>query len=356
MKNDVVSIIVPVYNVEKYLDRCVESIVNQTYRNLEIILVDDGSPDNCPQMCDEWAKKDSRIKVIHKENQGQGLARNAALVQAKGSYVCFVDSDDYVVQEAVQQACSLINREGADIVIFGMASENADGHIYDTSIPCTSRMIYEECAVQEQLLPAIIGPDPATGVSTGMSLSACRMLFSMELIKRADWRFVSEREIISEDGYSLIALYSHVRKAAILPKALYRYCDNQNSFSHVYRADRYQQNRNFYVKCLELCSSLGYPEAVTQRCSEPFLRNTIAALKQETVYHDRRTAVKHLRAIIDDDLLQKVLRDKKKDKANLKKRILFWAIRKRVYFLCYLLLTLKISLQGNYRKIESEKQ
>jgi len=95
---DIVSVIVPVYKVEKYLDRCVESIVNQNYKNLEIILVDDGSPDNCPEMCDEWAKKDTRIKVIHKENGGLSDARNAGIKIATGRYLVFVDSDDYIDQ------------------------------------------------------------------------------------------------------------------------------------------------------------------------------------------------------------------------------------------------------------------
>ena len=93
---DLISVIVPVYNVEKYLDRCVESIVNQTYKKLEIILIDDGSPDNCPKMCDDWAKKDSRIKVIHKENGGVSSARNCGLDEAKGEYISFVDSDDVI--------------------------------------------------------------------------------------------------------------------------------------------------------------------------------------------------------------------------------------------------------------------
>lgn len=91
-----ISVIVPVYKVENFLDRCVESIVGQTYENLEIILVDDGSPDNCPAMCDKWAEKDGRIKVIHKENGGVSSARNAALDIVSGDYICFVDSDDWI--------------------------------------------------------------------------------------------------------------------------------------------------------------------------------------------------------------------------------------------------------------------
>ena len=94
--NDLISVIVPVYNVEKYLNKCIESIVNQTYTNLEIILVDDGSPDNCPNICDEWAKKDSRIKVIHQRNSGGGAARNIGLDNANGSMISFIDSDDFI--------------------------------------------------------------------------------------------------------------------------------------------------------------------------------------------------------------------------------------------------------------------
>ena len=98
---DLISVIVPVYKVEKYLDRCVQSIVDQTYRNLEIILVDDGSPDNCGAMCDAWAEKDNRIKVIHKENGGLSDARNAGMAAATGEYIAFVDSDDWLHLEYI---------------------------------------------------------------------------------------------------------------------------------------------------------------------------------------------------------------------------------------------------------------
>lgn len=95
-KINMISVIIPVYNVEEYLDECVSSVVSQTYRDLEIILVDDGSPDRCPDMCDTWAGKDKRIKVIHKKNGGLSDARNVGLEVANGEYVAFVDSDDYI--------------------------------------------------------------------------------------------------------------------------------------------------------------------------------------------------------------------------------------------------------------------
>ena len=93
---DLISVIIPVYKVEQYLDECINSVVNQSYKNLEIILVDDGSPDKCPKMCDGWAKRDNRIKVVHKQNGGLSSARNAGLDVANGDYFAFVDSDDVV--------------------------------------------------------------------------------------------------------------------------------------------------------------------------------------------------------------------------------------------------------------------
>lgn len=124
---DLISVIVPVYKVEPYLDRCVQSIVDQTYRNLEIILVDDGSPDNCPAMCDAWAEKDSRIKVIHKQNGGLSDARNAGMAAATGEYIGFVDSDDYLSYDMYQLLAERMRRDNSDIAACGVEMIFEDG-------------------------------------------------------------------------------------------------------------------------------------------------------------------------------------------------------------------------------------
>lgn len=116
---ELVSIIVPIYNVEKYLNKCIDSILNQTYKNLEIILVDDNSPDNCPKICDEYAKQDTRIKVIHKENGGLSSARNAGLDICTGEYIAFVDSDDYVEKDYILDLYKTIKDSNADISVCG---------------------------------------------------------------------------------------------------------------------------------------------------------------------------------------------------------------------------------------------
>lgn len=122
-----ISVIIPIYKVEQYIDECVESIIKQTYKNLEIILVDDGSPDGCPQMCDEWARKDERIRVVHKKNGGLSSARNAGLDVATGEYISFVDSDDFIALDALQNLYDrFLESEGIGIVS-GMIYRYQDG-------------------------------------------------------------------------------------------------------------------------------------------------------------------------------------------------------------------------------------
>lgn len=180
MKAGLVSIVLPIYNVEKYLDRCIESVINQTYRNLEILLVDDGSPDDCPQKCEEWAKKDGRIKVIHKANAGLGYARNTGIENASGEYICFFDSDDYIDPSTIEKAYNTAQKNNSDMVLFGHYDVNAQGKIVRTYIPTIDKESYVSSEVQEVLLPDLVSDNPATGKSTNLWLSACFCMYSME--------------------------------------------------------------------------------------------------------------------------------------------------------------------------------
>lgn len=126
-----VSVIVPVYNVEKYIHRAVNSLLNQTYQHLEIILIDDGSLDGCPQICDEYAKKDNRIKVIHKSNGGLSDARNIGLNIANGEYITFFDSDDYLSPNAIEHLLKTAIEQNVDVVCCGINIINSKGEIYD---------------------------------------------------------------------------------------------------------------------------------------------------------------------------------------------------------------------------------
>lgn len=141
-----VSVIVPVYKVEKYIEKCINSIINQTYKNLEIILVDDGSPDNCPQICDDYAKRDSRIRAIHTENQGVSCARNAGIKASSGEYITFVDSDDWLPKHAIEQLVTAIEENNADFC-FGAVTEVGAIHtsrVFDVGRKCIDKSDEEE--------------------------------------------------------------------------------------------------------------------------------------------------------------------------------------------------------------------
>ncbi|HCI60843.1 MAG TPA: hypothetical protein DE313_08570 [Ruminococcus sp.] len=129
MDKPLISIIIPVYKVEKFLDRCLKSVVNQTYKNLEIILIDDGSPDRCPEMCDFWAEKDNRIKVIHKKNAGVSAARNDGLAVAKGDLIGFVDSDDVIHPSMYEEMVSYLVSQDCDLVSCGYSDFSEDNDV-----------------------------------------------------------------------------------------------------------------------------------------------------------------------------------------------------------------------------------
>ena len=342
MVKDLVSVVVPIYNVEKYLNRCLESIVAQTYQNLEIILVDDGSPDGCPQLCEDWAKKDTRIKVIHKENAGLGMARNTGIENAAGEFICFFDSDDYIAPETIQKCITAITAEQADVVAYGMLRVNQKGTVIFSGIPQVQKRIFSGTEVQDTFLADMISADPNGGGNTGLCMSASAAMVSMQVIQKNNWRFVSERTIISEDTYSLLSLYRDVEKVVVLEESFYYYCENSSSLTHKYRPDRYQKIQHFYQESLSLCQRLGYSDKIKHRLSRLFIAFSIAALKQEAAasrpFRDRFTSVK---AIAQDDMLREAVRFGKGKIDGAARKILFFSILHKLYGLCFLLSRLK---------------
>lgn len=150
-----ISIIVPIYKVEKYLRKCIESILNQTYENLEIILVDDGSPDNCSEICEEYAKKDNRIVVIHQENGGLSKARNTGLEIAKGEYIGFVDSDDYIASDMYETLYREIKENDAQMSICRFYIVDEDGNFLHDSIKINIEediKILDKCEAMKEML------------------------------------------------------------------------------------------------------------------------------------------------------------------------------------------------------------
>lgn len=210
---DLISVIVLVYKVEQYLDRCVESIVNQTYKNLEIILVDDGSTDNCPQMCDDWAKKDSRIKVIHQSNQGVSVARNTGIGIAKGAFLCFVDSDDYVDALYVEILSYPVIKCEMDLTLCNWWREKKNERILGQEV----NMKYLSGNLQDDFV-----------FYDSLMRSACGKIFTTRIIKEKEIRFIKKHKL-GEDAIFVLDYCKHVNQIKFIEQPLYIYSDVDNS-------------------------------------------------------------------------------------------------------------------------------
>lgn len=212
---DLISVIVPVYNVEKYLDRCVESIVNQTYTNLEIILVDDGSPDECPVMCDKWQEKDQRITVIHTTNGGSARARNLALRAAHGEYISFCDSDDMMRPDMLEKLHTVALEEDADIVECDYSTCEAD--IFDYHNDCAAvRTCDPICALKYNLHGSVF------------SQVIWNKIYKSSIVVGV---FFVEQKIIDDEFWTYRAI-GNATKLARIDEKMYFYRQQNSSIMH----------------------------------------------------------------------------------------------------------------------------
>ncbi len=235
-----VSIIVPCYGVEKYIDRCMESLVNQTLRDIEIILVDDVSPDRVPEMCDEWAKKDNRIKVIHKEkNGGLGFARNTGLDAATGEYVAFVDSDDYVDVQMYETLFAIAKDANCDTVFCGVNIENQPG-LWEKHIEVDKICVLDKSEAWTYAKD-MIACLPGIKKERLHEMSVWHSIYNLSIIRDNQLTFLSERDVASEDIPFQIDFFRHVNRMAVVPFAFYYYCFNGASLTTTFKKEKHSR-------------------------------------------------------------------------------------------------------------------
>lgn len=237
-----VSIIVPVYNVEKYLQQCVDSLVSQTYKNIEILLIDDGSKDNSGQMCNQFSEQYTNVMSFHKKNSGLGLTRNFGLERINGDYVTFVDSDDYLRQDAIQKLVDGLDDGQNDTVIGGFTKITDDGkELYIETYP---EEVINNGLVYSRLFNRMLGSSPDRHDS--IKPSVWNALYSVKIIQEHNLHFVSERELISEDIVWDSDYYRYSQSAKIISEPTYYYRYNPNSLSQTYNPDRFEKSIYFY--------------------------------------------------------------------------------------------------------------
>lgn len=224
-----ISIIVPVYNVEKYLNKCIESIINQTYRNIEIILVDDGSPDKCPEICDSYVQKDGRIKVIHKKNEGLINARKSGLEIARGEYIGFVDGDDWIGPEMYELFAKQIEKYSPDMVLSDFYYDN--GKELSNSEQLFDREYYNKEDLKKFIYPKMLFS--GTYYKFGVNPCCWSKIYKKELIKK-NLPLVDGRIKMGEDAAFTYPCLIDAQSVATIKKPCYHYIFNPESMTKSY--------------------------------------------------------------------------------------------------------------------------
>lgn len=305
MEQPLISVIVPVYKVEPYLERCVNSIVNQTYKNLEIVLVNDGSPDRCGEICDELARQDARIRVIHKENGGLSSARNAGLDVISGEYIGFVDSDDWIESDMYERLLFLLSNNNAQISACGLECDYEDGKIVYFNDQYPQKTDVEVFSKQDALRELI-----ATKKITN---SACDKLFCKHIFENLRFRV----GMVNEDFDLMPKCVEMVENFAYDPKPLYHYSMMGESItrgafkkSRFTEADVSRKNMAYYKEkypnlyglavakhieiCLNLIQASYMCEAFLCECKE--LISEVKSFKAATFFSllDKKNKLKYI--------------------------------------------------------------
>ena len=274
-----VSIIIPIYNVEKYLDKCVQSAISQTLQDIEIILVDDESPDNCPQLCDEYAIQDSRIKVVHKKNGGLGFARNSGLEVATGEYVTFLDSDDFVDLFTYEHLYNLVQKNNLDAIYYKYTRFTKEDDVVACQ-PDNNIIKYCDEDVKELMLD-IIASEPDAKVDRRIQCSSCTAIYKLGIIKDYCVLFHSEREIISEDMVFNLDYLNYAQRVAFNDGVHYHYRVNPISLTSTVRTDRFNKNLIMYNFLINKLSHWGLNSAIgKERCQRFLIGYSRTAISQ----------------------------------------------------------------------------
>lgn len=350
MNKPKVSIIVPVYNVEKYLDRCVSSLRNQTLKDIEIILVDDESSDSSPAMCDEFANLDSRIKVIHKKNEGAGIARNAALEVVTGEYIGFADSDDYVHEDMFETLYKKAVEYNSDLVMSGVLY--VGGIMFKSEQECIRKTYFENDThfetIEElrELKMGIVGSMPEDEEDSKYGMSVWKNLFKSDIIKDNHITFQSERQMMSEDALFMIDYISCIKRATGIKEAFYNYCRNEDSISKSYKKDRLEKSLVFATEVEKR-----FEKDISKEQYKPYIYRFWQAMcrvicSQEIMYaKDNKINYadlkKRLKSVCNHSLTAIALKEYPISKLPIKQSIFAYGIKYRLYFLLRVLVWLR---------------
>ncbi len=336
-----ISVIVPVYNVENYLRECLDSLLAQTYPSLEIILVDDGSTDRSGQICEEYAKNHENMRVIHKQNQGLGMARNTGLEHISGEYVAFVDSDDYLDADCLEQLYNGLQEKKVDYCKCGFKRVDDNRNLSFVKQYKEEHYVKDDAA--KMLLPRLIGSRP--DVKDSIEPCVWGVLYASRHIKEHQIRFPSERELISEDVVFHIDYMQYADGAYVIPYAGYNYRRNDASLTKTYRSDRFEACCIFYTRMKAKLLSLGYDAATLLRLSRIFFVYLRACIAQETGSVSglsRRQNLEHIKKICSDSIVRQVMEEYPVCHLGIKQKLFLYLIKYKMTYILYYMAKMKL--------------
>ena len=342
MSRPKISVIIPVYNVEKYLKRCVDSVIKQTFKDLEIILVDDGSKDGSGRICDEIKATDNRIKVIHQPNGGLGFARNSGLKIATGEYVSFLDSDDYLRLDTYEKLDETLKSTGAETCIFGFCRVK-DGEIKFAQTNAIGGTYKGRDALYNIFLN-VLGTEPSSYNDFRILWqSSCFSLYSLDLIRENDISFPSEGDFVtfSEDVLYNFDYYSRATNVTVMNEAFYHYCLNPNTITTKYNENRFMLNVKLYQEQLRRAAGYIKDDDLLKKAEERMHRTFLAAARNAVMYISAFFSYKEgrqrIKDICDNPVLQKVLSFYPWKENPFKYRLFNYALNKHMLRFLYLL-------------------
>ena len=332
-----VSVIIPVYNVEKYLRKCLNSVLSQTYKELEIILIDDGSTDSSGKICDEYAAKYKNFIVIHKKNEGLGMARNTGMEYMKGEYVTFLDSDDYIEPMLIECLLTNLLENHVDMCKGGFQRVADNGNILSTV--CYKNEMFREEEARLLLLPRMVGSRPDKKDSVEMCVWGA--LYNTCHIKEYQLKFPSEREFICEDLVFNIDYMQYANGASLISDTGYNYRLNTNSLTTRYREDRFDANKKFYLSMYQKLTDLQYDEMTILRLKRMFfvaLKGVIKQERKEISGYSFRKCIKKIRKICSDSIVTEVIGNYPVEKLGIPQRVFLWLIKYKAAVILYFFL------------------
>ena len=265
-----VSVIVPVYNAEKTLRRCLDSLLAQRFSDLELLVVDDGSTDSSAAICKEYASADPRVRLCRKENGGVSSARNLGLKEARGEFIAFCDSDDYVDTDMYETMYNTAVENHADVVFTGIQTVDQNGIISPMNDYPTLQIIKEKNRIHHFAMD-MIASEPSDPTERHVAMSAKIALYRKALIDRYNLQFVSERIIISEDLIWNLDILCHATCIVTLPQTFYYYYKNLSSLSKQIRTDRFAFFKALRKELCQRTKFYGMPQETKLRIDRMFI-------------------------------------------------------------------------------------